>query len=91
MWETRSRLYCCRDFVGSRCVPAPTQLQAASRRVALGESAVRFGADSSMVEILELSQGLEVMRRELVGTAEQLRTEMQQRQLERSQRARLES
>jgi signal transduction histidine kinase len=44
-----------------------------------------------MVEILELSQGLEVMRRELVGTAEQLRTEMQQRQLERSQRARLES
>jgi signal transduction histidine kinase len=76
----------------ARVVSRPlTQLQAASRRVARGESAVRLGADSRMVEILELSQDLEVMRRELVGTAEQLRTEMRQRQLEQSQRARLES
>src|SRR6202007_1522267 len=63
----------------------------ASRRVARGDLAVRLGADSRMVEILELSQDLEVMRRELVGTVEQLRTEMLHRQLEQSQRARLES
>jgi signal transduction histidine kinase len=44
-----------------------------------------------MIEILELSRDLEIMRRELVGTAEQLRAEMQQRQLEQTQRARLES
>lgn len=75
----------------ARVVSRPlTQLQAASRRVARGDSAVRLGADSKMVEIVELSRDLEVMRKELVGTAEQLRTEMQQRQLEQSERAQLE-
>jgi signal transduction histidine kinase len=76
----------------ARVVSRPlTQLQAASRRVARGDSAVRLGADCKMVEIVELSRDLEVMRKELVGTAEQLRTEMRQRQLEQSERARLES
>jgi signal transduction histidine kinase len=44
-----------------------------------------------MIEILDLSRDLELMRRELVGTAEQLRAEMQQRQLEQAQRAKLEN
>jgi len=68
-----------------------TQLQAASRRVARGESSVQLGTDSRMVEIVDLSRDLEIMRGELVGTAEKLRAEMQQRQVEQAQRTRLES
>jgi signal transduction histidine kinase len=76
----------------ARLVSRPlTQLQAASRRVARGESAVQLGTDSRMIEILELSRDLEIMRRELVGNAEKLRAEIQQRQIEQAQRARLES
>ena len=76
----------------ARLVSRPlTQLQAASRRVARGDSTVRLLTDSTMIEILELSRDLEIMRRELVGSAEHLRAEMQQRQLEQTQRARLES
>ena len=76
----------------ARLVSRPlTQLQAASRRVARGDSTVRLLTDSTMIEILELSRDLEAMRGELVGTAERLRNEMQQRQLEQSQRATLEN
>ncbi len=68
-----------------------TQLQAASRRVARGEPSVHLGTDSRMIEILELSRDLEIMRVELVGTAEKLRAEMRQRQVEQGQRAILEN
>lgn len=76
----------------ARLVSRPlTQLQAASRRVARGETAVQLGTDSKMIEIVELSRDLEIMRSELVGIAEQLRIEMRERQLEQAERARLES
>jgi signal transduction histidine kinase len=76
----------------ARLVSRPlTQLQAASRAVARGELAVKLGTDSRMIEIAALSQDLEHMREGLVGTAEKLRAEMQQRQLEQAQRAILES
>jgi signal transduction histidine kinase len=68
-----------------------TQLQQASRRVARGDAAAHLDADSSMVEIVDLAKDLEFMRGELVGTAEQLRAEMRQRQLEQVERGRLES
>ena len=75
----------------ARLVSRPlTQLQAASRAVARGEPAVKLGTDSRMIEIMELSRDLESMRDGLVGTAEKLRAEMQQRQLEQAQRATLE-
>jgi signal transduction histidine kinase len=76
----------------ARLVSRPlTQLQTASRQVAQGDSATRLATDSTMVEIVGLSRDLENMRGELVGTAERLRTEMQQRQLEQAERARLEN
>jgi signal transduction histidine kinase len=52
---------------------------------------MQLGTDSKMIEIVELSRDLEIMRGELVGVAEQLRTEMRKRQLEQAERARLES
>jgi signal transduction histidine kinase len=76
----------------ARVVSRPlTQLQAASRRVARGETAIRLGTDSRMVEIVALSRDLEIMRNELAGVAERLRTEMQQRQIEQGERATLEN
>ena len=76
----------------ARLVSRPlTQLQAASRRVARGEPSVHLGTDSRMIEILELSRDLEIMREGLVGTAEKLRSEMHQRQVEQGQRAMLEN
>ncbi len=44
-----------------------------------------------MIEIVGLSRDLENMRGELVGTAERLRAEMRQRQVEQAERARLEN
>ena len=64
-----------------------TQLQIASRRVAQGDAAAHLATDSTMVEIVGLSRDLENMRGELVGTAERLRAEMQQRQVEQAERA----
>jgi signal transduction histidine kinase len=76
----------------ARLVSRPlTQLQFASRQVARGDSTAHLGTDSNMVEIVELSRDLELMRGELVGTAEQLRAEMRQRLTEQTERARLES
>jgi signal transduction histidine kinase len=76
----------------ARLVSRPlTQLQAASRQVARGNSIAHLGTDSKMVEIVELARDLELMRSELVGTAEQLRTEMQKRQIEQAERAKLEN
>jgi signal transduction histidine kinase len=76
----------------ARLVSRPlTQLQSASRRVARGDSTAHLGTDSNMVEIVELSRDLELMRSELVGTAEQLRAEMRQRLSEQAERARLEN
>ncbi len=76
----------------ARLVSRPlTQLQSASRRVARGDSTAHLGTESNMVEIVELSRDLELMRSELVGTAEQLRAEMRQRLSEQAERARLES
>lgn len=76
----------------ARLISRPlTQLQAASRRVARGEPLVQLGTDSNMIEIVELSHDLENMRTELVGTAQRLREEMQQRQVEQAERAVLES
>jgi signal transduction histidine kinase len=76
----------------ARLVSRPlTQLQTASRQVARGDSTVHLGTDSKMIEIVELSRDLELMRSELVGTAEQLRAEMGQRQIEQAERARLEN
>ncbi len=76
----------------ARVVSRPlTQLQAASRRVAHGETALRLGTESRMVEIVDLARDLEIMRRELVGIAERLRAEMLQRQIEQAERATLEN
>jgi signal transduction histidine kinase len=44
-----------------------------------------------MAEIRDLSRDLELMRRELVGSAERLRAEMRQRQLEQTERSLLEN
>jgi signal transduction histidine kinase len=75
-----------------RLVSRPlTQLQAASSLVAQGQTSVHLGTHSSVVEIRELSRALEGMRAELVGAAERLRAEMDQRQLEQAQRAGLEN
>jgi signal transduction histidine kinase len=68
-----------------------TQLRAASRRVAQGDSAAHLRANSRMVEIVDLAKDLELMRSELVGAAERLRAEMRQRQIEQAERAALES
>ena len=79
-------------MVLARIVSHPlTQLQIASRRVAQADSGAHLATDSTMVEIVELSRDLENMRRELVGTTETLRAEMQQRQVEQAERARLEN
>jgi signal transduction histidine kinase len=76
----------------ARLVALPlTQLRTASRRVAQGESGVHLRANSRMVEIVDLSKDLELMRSELVGAAERLRAEMRQRQIELVERAALES
>ena len=76
----------------ARLVARPlTQLQKASRRAAQGDPAEHIGVDSSMAEIVELAQDLEFMRAELTGTAERLRAEMRQRELEQVERAALES
>ncbi len=76
----------------ARLVARPlTQLQRASRRAAQGDPAERIRADSSMTEIVELAQVLEFMRSELIGTVEKLRAEIGQRELEKTERAALES
>lgn len=76
----------------ARLVSRPlTQLQSASRQVARGEPSVHLGTDSRIIEILELSRDLEIMRGGLVGTAEKLRAEMHQRQVEQRKRAMLEN
>jgi signal transduction histidine kinase len=67
-----------------------TQLRAASRRVARGDAAY-LNTTSNMVEIVELSRDLELMRGELVGVAQSLRAEIRQRQIEQAERATLES
>jgi signal transduction histidine kinase len=76
----------------ARLVALPlTQLRTASRKVAQGDSAAHLHANSKMVEIVDLAKDLELMRSELVGTAERLRAEMRQRQVELAERAALES
>lgn len=76
----------------ARLVSRPlTQLQAASRQVAEGNAATRLTTNSSMLEIKALSRDLEFMRRELVGSAERVRAEMEQRQIEHAKRTALES
>lgn len=76
----------------ARWVSAPlTQLRLASRRVASGDSTTHLATTSRMVEIHDLARDLELMRGELVGSAEKLRTEMYQRQREQAERAVLES
>jgi signal transduction histidine kinase len=76
----------------ARLVSKPlTQLQAASRQVAQGSSAARLATNSRMIEIIDLSRDLELMRTELVGVAERLRAEMEQRQIEQAQRTALEN
>ncbi len=75
----------------ARLVSRPlTQLQAASRRVAGADASAHLGTDSKMVEIVDLSRDLEIMRSKLVGAAEQLRAEMRQRQVEQAERTTLE-
>ena len=75
-----------------RVVSKPlTQLQSASRTVARKDPTAQITVDSSMVEIVELTHDLEFMRRELVGTAAQLRTEMQHREIEQIRRTALEN
>jgi signal transduction histidine kinase len=76
----------------ARLVSRPlTQLQNASRRAAKGDPAERLGADSNMVEIVNLATDLEFMREKLVGTSARLRAEMIQRESEQAQRAVLET
>jgi signal transduction histidine kinase len=76
----------------ARLVALPlTQLRTASRKVAQGDSTVHLRTNSKMVEIVDLSTDLEFMRSELIGTAEKLRAEMRQRQIEQIERAALES
>jgi signal transduction histidine kinase len=75
----------------ARLVSAPLrQLRAASRRVARGEVAVKLATSSPMLEIADLSRDLDSMRAELVGTADRLRDEMEQRRAEHLERSRLE-
>jgi len=76
----------------ARLVSRPlTQLQKASRRVAMGDPAEHLGADSTMVEIVNLAKDLEFMRGELVGTSARLRAEMSERENEQAQREVLEN
>ena len=76
----------------ARWVSAPLrQLRLASRRVASGDATARLGTTSRMSEIHDLAADLELMRSELLGSAERLRAEMHQRQLEQTERSRLES
>lgn len=76
----------------ARLVTLPlTQLRTASRRVAQGDSTAQLKTNSTMVEIVDLSRDLELMRNELVGTAERLRAEVRQRKIELVERAALES
>ncbi len=67
------------------------QLRAASRRVALGDSAANLKTSSRVVEITDLARDLELMRSELVGTAERLRSEIHQRRMEHGERVTLEN
>jgi signal transduction histidine kinase len=67
------------------------QLQVASRRVAQGDTATHLRAESGMLEIAGLASDLENMRTELVGTADKLRAEIQQRLIEQAERVRLEN
>ena len=76
----------------ARLVSRPlTQLQNASRRAAMGDPAEHLGADTAMVEIVNLARDLEYMREQLVGTSARLRAEMVQRESEQAQRAILET
>ncbi len=76
----------------ARLVSRPlTQLQKASRRAAMGDPGERLGADTTMVEIVNLARDLEYMREELVGTSARLRAEMTQRESEQARRAVLEN
>jgi signal transduction histidine kinase len=76
----------------ARLVSRPlTQLQKASRRAAMGDPGERLGADTTMVEIVNLARDLEYMRAQLVGTSARLRSEMSQRESEQAQRAILEN
>ena len=76
----------------ARLVSRPlTQLQKASRRAAMGDPAEHLGADSTMVEIVNLAKDLEFMREQLVGTSARLRAEMAQREDEQAQRVILEN
>jgi len=76
----------------ARLVSRPLiQLQTASRRAAMGDPAERLGADTAMVEIVNLARDLEYMREQLVGTSARLRAEMVQRESEQAQRAILEA
>jgi signal transduction histidine kinase len=76
----------------ARWVSAPlTQLRLSSRRVWSGDSTAHLGTTSRMVEIHDLARDLELMRSELVGSAEKLRAEMRQRQIEQAERVVLES
>jgi signal transduction histidine kinase len=76
----------------ARLVSKPlTQLRTASRQVAQGNSAAHLATNSRMIEIIDLSRDLELMRTELVGAAERLRAEIEQRQIEHAERTALES
>jgi signal transduction histidine kinase len=76
----------------ARWVSTPLrQLRLASRRVANGDSTAHLDTTSRMAEIHDLARDLELMRSELVGSAERLRAEMHQRQLEQTERSLLEN
>ena len=55
-------------------------LQYASREIASGQFDKHLDTDSTIVEIHEMAKDLEIMRQELVGTTENLKAEIKQRQ-----------
>lgn len=66
-------------------------LQAASRRVASGVHTARLELDTGIAELSEFANDLDSMRRELVGTNEQLKHEIRMREEAELKRVQLET
>ncbi len=76
--------------VSSSIVNPLRWLQRASRSISSGETSRELRSASNLVEIRDLSNDLETMRRNLVGMAERVQQEMHERELAEAERRGLE-
>lgn len=78
------------SFIGRRVMRPIKALQASSRHISSGNFSEHLTVDTDLVEFVELSRDLELMRTHLIGINRQLQDEIQIKERTESERQKLE-